>query len=82
MRATGRRRAPTAFATPELFGEIADCREYPDQCHAFLLGEFGAPDFEQQDCARFAAEMGNRRDETGARLADDRTRAFFAKHLA
>lgn len=29
----------------------------------------------------FAAETGNRRDETGARLADDRTRAFFAEHL-
>jgi len=29
----------------------------------------------------FAAEMGNRRDEAGARLADERTRAFFAQHL-
>ena len=30
----------------------------------------------------FAAEMGARRDEAGARLADERTRAFFAEHLA
>lgn len=30
----------------------------------------------------FAAEMGNRRDEAGATLADERTRAFFAAHLA
>lgn len=29
----------------------------------------------------FAAEMGNRRDDAGARLADSRTAAFFAKHL-
>jgi carboxymethylenebutenolidase len=29
----------------------------------------------------FAAEMGDRRDEAGARLADDRTRLFFAEHL-
>lgn len=29
----------------------------------------------------FAAEMGNRRDEAGAQLADGRTEAFFAKHL-
>ena len=29
----------------------------------------------------FAAEMGNRRDETGAQLADTRTMAFFAAHL-
>ncbi len=29
----------------------------------------------------FAAEMGNRRDEAGARLADDRTIGFFAEHL-
>jgi carboxymethylenebutenolidase len=29
----------------------------------------------------FAAEMGNRRDETGAQLADSRTMAFFAEHL-
>lgn len=29
----------------------------------------------------FAAEMGNRRDEEGAQLADGRTRAFFAAHL-
>jgi len=29
----------------------------------------------------FAAEMGERRDEAGARLADSRTKAFFAKHL-
>lgn len=29
----------------------------------------------------FAAEMGNRRDEAGAQLADSRTEAFFAKHL-
>ena len=30
----------------------------------------------------FAAEMGDRRNEAGAKLADDRTRAFFAQHLA
>lgn len=30
----------------------------------------------------FAAEMGNRRDEAGAQLADGRTRDFFAAHLA
>jgi len=29
----------------------------------------------------FAAETGIRRDESGARLADDRTEAFFAEHL-
>ena len=29
----------------------------------------------------FAAEMGERRDEDGARLADRRTAEFFAKHL-
>lgn len=29
----------------------------------------------------FAAEMGNRRDEQGAELADRRTRDFFARHL-
>lgn len=30
----------------------------------------------------FAAEMGNRRNEQGAQLADSRTEAFFAEHLA
>lgn len=30
----------------------------------------------------FAAESGNRRDEAGANLADSRTEAFFAQHLA
>ena len=30
----------------------------------------------------FAAEMGERRDEAGAQLADSRTEAFFAEHLA
>lgn len=29
----------------------------------------------------FAAEMGNRRDEAGANLADSRTAAFFSEHL-
>lgn len=29
----------------------------------------------------FATEMGNRRDEAGAQLADSRTRAFFAANL-
>ncbi len=29
----------------------------------------------------FAAEMGDRRDEAGAALADSRTAAFFAQHL-
>jgi carboxymethylenebutenolidase len=30
----------------------------------------------------FAAEMGNRRDENAAQLADKRTAHFFAEHLA
>lgn len=30
----------------------------------------------------FAADMGNRRDEAGAQLADSRTEAFLAEHLA
>ena len=30
----------------------------------------------------FAAEMGNRRNEEGAQLADSRTRDFFAEHLS
>ncbi len=30
----------------------------------------------------FAAEIGNRRNDEGARLADSRTEAFFAQHLA
>ncbi len=30
----------------------------------------------------FAAEMGGRRDDAGAQLADERTRLFFAEHLA
>ena len=30
----------------------------------------------------FATEMGDRRDEAGAKLADSRTAAFFAEHLA
>ncbi|MGN3974653.1 dienelactone hydrolase family protein [Tsuneonella sp. SYSU-LHT278] len=30
----------------------------------------------------FATESGNRRDEAGAQLADSRTEAFFAEHLA
>jgi carboxymethylenebutenolidase len=30
----------------------------------------------------FAAERGSRRNETGAQLADQRTRDFFAEHLA
>ena len=30
----------------------------------------------------FATEMGDRRDEVGANLADNRTMAFFAEHLA
>jgi carboxymethylenebutenolidase len=30
----------------------------------------------------FAAEMGNRRNEAGAALADSRTAAFFATHLS
>ena len=29
----------------------------------------------------FAAEMGNRRSEAAAQLADSRTEAFFAKHI-
>ena len=29
----------------------------------------------------FAAEMGSRRNEEGAKLADGRTEAFFAAHL-
>jgi carboxymethylenebutenolidase len=31
---------------------------------------------------RFATEMGDRRDDAGAELADERTAAFFAEHLA
>ena len=30
----------------------------------------------------FATEMGDRRDDAGATLADARTAAFFAAHLA
>ena len=30
----------------------------------------------------FAAEMGNRRNDAGAQLADGRTEAFFAQHLS
>ena len=30
----------------------------------------------------FATEIGKRRDETAAQLADSRTAAFFAEHLA
>jgi carboxymethylenebutenolidase len=30
----------------------------------------------------FAAQTGNRRDEQGAQLADERTRRFFERHLA
>ncbi len=30
----------------------------------------------------FAAEMGSRRDEEAAELADQRTADFFAEHLA
>jgi carboxymethylenebutenolidase len=30
----------------------------------------------------FATEMGERRDNAGARLADARTGAFFAEHLS
>jgi carboxymethylenebutenolidase len=30
----------------------------------------------------FAAEMGQRRNEEGARLADSRTEAFFAENLS
>jgi carboxymethylenebutenolidase len=30
----------------------------------------------------FAAEMGDRRDDAGAQMADGRTAAFFAEHLA
>jgi carboxymethylenebutenolidase len=29
----------------------------------------------------FAAEMGKRRSEAAAKLADERTAAFFAEHL-
>ena len=29
----------------------------------------------------FATEFGERRDEAGATLADERTAAFFAEHL-
>jgi carboxymethylenebutenolidase len=30
----------------------------------------------------FATEMGDRRNDAGAELADERTAAFFAEHLA
>jgi len=38
-------------------------------------------DYERLDHG-FAAEMGNRRNEAAAQLADSRTAAFFAEHLA
>ncbi len=50
--------------------------------HAGLDGNRHATlyDYEGLDHG-FAAEMGNRRNEAGAQLADSRTSAFFAEHL-
>jgi carboxymethylenebutenolidase len=58
----------------------------PDAQAAIHAGLDGHPkvvlhDYEGLDHG-FAAEMGNRRDQTGATLADSRTAAFFAEHLA
>lgn len=58
----------------------------PDAQAAIHAGLDGHPkvalhDYPELDHG-FAAEMGNRRDEAGAALADRRTREFFAQNLA
>jgi carboxymethylenebutenolidase len=58
----------------------------PDAQAAIHAGLGGHPKVMLHDYAGldhgFAAEMGSRRDEAGAQLADQRTRDFFAAHLA
>jgi carboxymethylenebutenolidase len=58
----------------------------PDQQQAMHEGLDGHPrvtlhDYPGEDHG-FAAEMGKRRSEAAAQLADSRTEAFFAEHLA
>ncbi|MEA3060518.1 MAG: carboxymethylenebutenolidase [Sphingomonadales bacterium] len=58
----------------------------PDQQQAMHEGLHGEPlvtlhDYPGEDHG-FAAEMGKRRSEEAAQLADSRTEAFFAEHLA
>jgi carboxymethylenebutenolidase len=58
----------------------------PDQQQAMHEGLDGHPritlhDYPGEDHG-FAAEMGQRRSEAAAQLADSRTEAFFAEHLA
>ena len=57
----------------------------PDQQQAMHEGLDGEPRITLWDYAGedhgFAAEMGKRRSEDAARLADERTEAFFAEHL-
>ncbi|MEA3039925.1 MAG: carboxymethylenebutenolidase [Sphingomonadales bacterium] len=58
----------------------------PDQQQAMHEGLHGEPrivlhDYPGEDHG-FAAEMGKRRSEEAAQLADRRTEAFFAEHLA
>ena len=58
----------------------------PDAQAAIHAGLDGHPKVALHDYAGldhgFAAEMGARRDEAGATLADQRTREFFTQHLA
>jgi carboxymethylenebutenolidase len=58
----------------------------PDQQQAMHEGLSGNPRVTLQDYPGedhgFAAEMGKRRSEEAAQLADSRTEAFFAEHLA
>lgn len=58
----------------------------PDAQAAIHAGLDGHPKVALHDYAGldhgFAAETGDRRDEAGAALADQRTREFFARHLA
>ena len=58
----------------------------PDAQTAIHAGLDGHPKVALHDYAGldhgFAAEMGARRDEAGAALADQRTREFFAQNLA
>lgn len=66
---------PTAdhFVTPEAQAKI---REALAPHPRVTLHDYGGLDH------GFAAETGSRRDEAGAALADSRTEAFFAEHLA
>ena len=58
----------------------------PDAQAAIHAGLDGHPKVALHDYAGldhgFAAETGDRRDDAGAALADQRTREFFAQHLA